>query len=113
MKHMKKIIIAVLITSGVAGTAYQVQANDVKINDALAVTSASVSLNHAVDLALQKVPGTPVAVQFEDNHGKAVWNVEILAYDQTVHVLDIDAASGDLMKNRLDKPDRKNEENDD
>jgi uncharacterized membrane protein YkoI len=113
MKHMRKYIAVGLITAGVAGTVYTVQAKVARINDALGVTTANVTLGDAVGLASRIVPGTPVAAQFEDEAGKAVWKVEILASDQTVHDLDIDAASGDVLKNRVDKPDHEDEESDD
>ncbi len=111
MKHLKTIVAAALISGGLAGTAYAVQAKDSADNDAKSAAEATITLNSALEIALQSVPGTAVGVEFENEDGIALWEVEILASNQQVYDLEIDAISGEVLKNKIDKDDR--EEDDD
>ena len=113
MKHLNKYIATVLITAGIAGTAYAAQAKEAEINDAIAATSAAITMHYAVDLALQKVPGTAVAAEFEDEDVRAVWEIEIVASNKSVHDLKIDATSGDVLQDRIDDADDDDEDKDD
>ncbi len=113
MKNMNKYIAAVLITAGLSGAAYAVQAKESGVNDALAAASARVTIKSAIDQALNKVPGTVVAVEYENEDGKAVWEVEVLAANKSVHDLTIDASSGKVLSNQVDSNDDGDDEDKD
>jgi uncharacterized membrane protein YkoI len=110
--HLNRYIAALLIPASIAGSAYAIQAKAAETNDAIGATKATVTMNYAVDLALQKVPGTAVSAKYEDEGGRAVWEVEVLATNSEVHDLKVDAASGDVLKDRIDQVDRNDDDED-
>jgi len=97
------------------GAAFSIQANDShSINDALAVTTATVTLEQAVTIALQTVPGTAVKAEFSNDDGQTVWEVEIVGTDkQQVYELKIDANSAEVVMQGIDKDDYENEDEED
>ncbi|GJL77738.1 MAG: hypothetical protein NPINA01_07270 [Nitrospinaceae bacterium] len=111
MKHLKTITIAILIVSSFAGTAYIVQAKNSESENVEAVTQAKVSLNKAIEIALQQIPGNVVSVEFENDDGQTVWEVEVLAKNSEVNELKIDANSGEILKH--EKEDNDDDEDDD
>jgi len=111
MKPTKKHLATVLITAGLAGAAFASQAKDAQLNDAVAASGANLTLNGALTLALQEVPGTAVSAKFEDRNGHAVWAVEILASNQEVRNLLIDSTTGNVLQNSTDRIDRKDRDN--
>jgi uncharacterized membrane protein YkoI len=116
MKPTKKHIAAALITAGLAGAAFAAQAKEVQLNDAVAASGANLTLNGALNLALQEVPGTAVSAKFEDRNGQSVWAIEILASNQEVRNLLIDSTTGNVLQNstdHLDRYDRDNVDQDD
>jgi len=102
MKNVKKIVLIALI-----GAAFSIQAKDShSVNDALAVTTATVTLEQAVSIALQTVPGTAVKAEFDNDDGQTVWEVEIVGTDkQQVYELKIDATSAKVVMQGIDKDD--------
>ena len=110
MKNVKKIVLIALI-----GAAFSIQAKDShSINDALAVTTATVTLEQAVSIALQTVPGRAVKAEFDNDDGQTVWEVEIVATDkQQVYELKIDATSAKVVTQGIDKDDYEIEDEDD
>lgn len=105
MKNLNRYITAVLIPVGLAGVAYGAQAKESEKNDALSAAQASVTINSAIDRALAKVPGIVVAAEYENEDGKAVWEVEVLAANKSVHDLTIDASNGKILSNQNDSDD--------
>jgi len=105
MKHLNKYLTVGLITTTFAGSAFTVQASEADINDAVNAANATVTMQYAVELALQKVPGMAVGAKFKGDDGKTVWKIEIVDSNQTSHDLKIDATSGDVLKNRIDQAD--------
>lgn len=106
MKHFNKII-AAAVFSGVAlaGASMAVQAKKPSINDAVVVTNASVSIEQAINMAKQVVPGTASKAEFSTDEGKAVWEVEIVAANQQVFDIEVDPTSGKVLKQKLDSAD--------
>ena len=109
MKHLKIIIIAVVIIGTFAGTAYVVQAKKSESENVEAVTQVNVSLSKAIEIALQQVPGHVVGVEFENDDGNTLWEVEVFSSEKAVFELEIDATSGKVLK----KQNEEDEENDD
>lgn len=113
MKHVNKIIAAAVI-SGVtlAGASMAVQAKNAKENDAIAVTSAAITLEQAVNVAQQAVAGIPAKAEFSTDEGVAVWEVEIVDNNHQVVDIDIDANSGKVLKQEMDQADHEDDEHD-
>jgi uncharacterized membrane protein YkoI len=107
MKLSKKGIAALLLAAGLSASAYAAQANESEKNDSIAATKAAVTIDHALNLSLQKVPGTAISILFDqgDKNGKAIWKVEILASQGELHDLRIDAQTGVVLNNSIDKKD--------
>ncbi|WP_020561033.1 PepSY domain-containing protein [Thiofilum flexile] len=96
MKRVNKLILTGFVASTLmSGAAFA-------DNDSAAAASAAISLNDAVAKALQATPGTAVGVDFSTEKGQNVWEVEIIAADQTSHEVQIDAANGSVVKNAVD-----------
>lgn len=108
MKHLKKIVAATLLSAGLMGTAFVAHAdNKNHSQDALAISTASVSINKAVEIALAAVPGAVTEAEFEVEDGKSIWEVEVLDVNKKMYELEIDANSGEVLKNELDDGKRK------
>ena len=110
MKNLNRYITAALFTSVLAGATYGVQAKESETNDALTVSNAKVSINSAIELALQKVPGIAVAAEYENDDGESVWEVEVLAANKSVHDLTIDAVTGKVLSNKIDSDDHEDKD---
>lgn len=114
MKPVTKFI-AVLLASSVLGGAYAAQASGDKAeNDAAGVRTANISMTDAVNVALGKVPGTPAKAEFEtdDAKGNALWQIEIVS-DKGVTDVEVDATTGQVIKQAADKNDQdENEQGD-
>lgn len=61
------------------------------------VKDAKVSIEQAIKTALEKVPGTVVEAELEKEHGKTVWEVEIIGSDGSETEVHIDAADGSVI----------------
>ena len=100
-----KIAATIIVASGLAVTTYLVQAHEANSNDADIIKQANVTLYNAVEIALQQVPGSVVATSLENEGGKGRWEVEVLAKNNQVYDLDIDADSGKILKQEKDERD--------
>lgn len=113
MKTVQKVLSvtlvgASLLASGVGVYAAQQGGQE---NDAAAVATAKITLNQAVDIALQQVPGTATQAEFSNDEGKPLWEVEV--YNGTsVFDIEIDANSGNVVKNVADQADQGDDEED-
>lgn len=106
------VFVGMVLVGVLAGTAYVAQAKSSESNDAEAVTQASVSMNKAIEIALEQVPGNVVGAEFENDDGQALWEVEILAANKEVYELEIDAASGKVLKQKKDEDDDEKDDRD-
>ncbi|WP_407276270.1 PepSY domain-containing protein [Halothiobacillus sp. DCM-1] len=107
----------VMMAAGVAGFATLAgmgltQAKSAADNDALSAASAPVSLEQAVSIARQTVPGVPSKAQWEQEEGAAHWSVEIVDAKQQVHDLAINATTGAVVHQALDQADHADDERD-
>ena len=96
-----------IITAGVVGllfalgsTAWADDKED-KITDL--VKDAKVTINQAIKTASEKVPGMVVEAELEKEHGKTVWEVEVLGSDGNVTEVHIDATSGAVIDTEAKK----------
>ena len=69
---------------------------------------ANLGLTQALNIALRYVPGTPVEVELDQEHGMPVWEVEIVPKKggPPRKVL-IDARTGDVLEMRAEFPEEK------
>jgi uncharacterized membrane protein YkoI len=59
---------------------------------------AKVTEEEAIKIALEEVPGTVEKVELEDENGAIIYDIEIRAEDGTEQEVEIDAATGDVVK---------------
>ena len=114
MKNINKIIAATLISTGLLGASFTAQAesrgNSAK--EVAAMSEAKINMTRAVEIALEKVPGTVIEAEFEVEKGKSIWEVDVVNADKKVYEVEIDATSGEVIKQELnDDGDRKHRKN--
>ncbi|MFO0775798.1 MAG: PepSY domain-containing protein [Nitrospiraceae bacterium] len=73
---------------------------DKKPKAAELVKEAKVTIEQAIKTATEKAPGTVVEAELEREHGKTVWEVEIVGADGGVTEVVIDAADGTVLENK-------------
>lgn len=68
------------------------------------VASTTVSRSQAEQIALKAVPGGQVrSAELEDEHGVPVWSVKVIKGGM-IHDLNIDARTGEIVRNQADRP---------
>ena len=67
--------------------------------------SAELSRNQAEERALDEVPGDVVGAGLDDEYGAAVYQVDILANDGSLHEVEVDASSGDILSHTTEDRD--------
>ncbi len=70
-----------------------------------ATSSAELSIENAIDIALEKVPGTVISVELDDHKGSSVWEVKVRAQDDSGTELYIDRISGEVLRQNAEKLD--------
>ncbi|MFJ7342509.1 PepSY domain-containing protein [Streptomyces sp. NPDC101110] len=82
-------------------------AQDDRDDDAERASSADVTASEAIASALKHTSGTVVSAELddEDDGGKVVWTVDVLAGDDTWHSVDVDPASGRVLGSHTDDED--------
>jgi uncharacterized membrane protein YkoI len=78
---------------------------DVKITDL--VKDATITIDQAIKTATEKVQGTVVQAELEKEHGKTVWEVEVLGADGHVTEVHIDATSGEVIDTEMKEEKKK------
>jgi len=99
--------------SGLVGSTMIAQAQESKANDELAVVSASVTLEQALNVAKSAIPGTLAKINYSNDEGAPVWEVEVIGANQTTYDLEINATTGEVVKQKIDKADKADSENND
>ena len=103
MTSLTKILAVAVIGGGIFATAIAAQASpEADMSEAQAATQAKLSYQQAGEAALQRVPGHVIGVEFDADHNQAVWEVEVVDANGDVHELEIDANSGEVVKQELD-----------
>ena len=106
MKKLNKIIAAAVIGGiTLTGATMVAQAKTTQTDEALAVLSSPVSMQQAISFAQQAVAGTPAEAEFSVEDGKIVWEVEIVDKNKQTFEIEIDATSGKVLKQKLEKAD--------
>ncbi|MCU7967296.1 MAG: PepSY domain-containing protein [gamma proteobacterium symbiont of Bathyaustriella thionipta] len=81
------------------------QAEQQGTNDAIMVTSAKISLEQALEIARNAVPGKAAKIEYSTDDGQAVWEIEMVSRNQNVHDIEINASTGKVIKQKIDKID--------
>ncbi|MFW5489977.1 MAG: PepSY domain-containing protein [Desulfovibrio sp.] len=74
---------------------------------------AKISLNQAMQDAVNAVPGRVLKAGLDEEDGFLVYSVEVVGQDQTVTDMKIDAGSGKVLALHKDKADRHDHEDED
>lgn len=81
------------------------QADQQGTNDAIRVISAKISLEQALEIARNTVPGKAAKIEYSTDDGQAVWEIEMVSRNQNVHDIEINASTGKVIKQKIDKID--------
>jgi uncharacterized membrane protein YkoI len=71
------------------------------------VKAAKVTIDQAIKTASEKVQGTVVEAELEKKHDKVVWEVEVLATDNKISEIHVDADSGAIIDVEMKKAEKK------
>lgn len=63
-------------------------------DDAAALRKAKLTASDAAEAALKAAPGTVTAVEFDEDDGRLVWEVEVKGEDGNERELEVNASSG-------------------
>jgi len=69
--------------------------------------AATINISQAITLAIQRVPGTVLEAEFEEEDGKGLWEIQIVTQDSQVMEIKVDSESGDVMAAEEKKADKK------
>ncbi len=67
---------------------------------------AKVTIDEAIKIATEKVPGKVVEAELEKKHDTLVWEVEVVTEENKVLEVHIDAESGDVIDVEEEKPEK-------
>ena len=67
------------------------------------VKDAKITIDQAIKTASEKVRGTVIEAELEKEHGRTVWEVEVVGSDGKVTEVHIDAGSGDVIDTEAKK----------
>jgi uncharacterized membrane protein YkoI len=72
-------------------------------DDAAALRKAKVTAPAAADAALKAVSGRVTSADFETEHGRAVWEVDVTGEDGAEHEVTVDAMTGKVLNQEVDE----------
>ncbi len=111
MNTSRKFLAALVSVVSLVGIGSYAVADGKKSSDPLAVTKVPISQDQAVNIALQSVPGTVRATDFDNDNEGMLWDIEII--DSTGQAIDVEinANTGDVVSQKAADVD--DDENDD
>lgn len=120
MKRMTAVISGVVLAALIAvGGASAQQTNhtgsiQTKNDDGAGFAGmAKISLDSAINAALQAVPGKVLKAELENENGYLVYGVEIAKADRQIADVKVDAGSGKVLKIETDRKDNEGHEGED
>lgn len=60
-------------------------------------TSTKITIDEAVEKALENIVGQVIVAELEKRGGKTIWNVEILTTEEAIVAISVDAVSGSVL----------------
>ncbi len=100
MNTSRKLVAALVSVVSLAGIGSYAAADGKKGNDTIAVTQVPISQDQAVNIALQSVPGTVLATEFENDSKATLWEVEVVDSAGQVFDVEINANTGDVVSQK-------------
>lgn len=82
-------------------------------DDAAALRKAKLTASDAAEAALKAAPGTVTAVEFDEDDGRLVWEVEVKGEDGNERELEVNASSGKVAFDDDDDDDGDDDDRDD
>lgn len=113
MNTSRKLVAALVSIVSLAGIGSYAAADGKKANDTIAVTQVPVTQDQAVNIALQSVPGTVRATDFDTDNEAMLWEVEIVDSAGQVFDVEINANTGDVVSQKATDVDEDNDDDDD
>ena len=112
-RHLKTSLVAFAIVLG-AGVGVTLAARAAGgENDAVAtLAQAHIGLTQAVDIALAQTAGRATRAELGDENGHAVYEIEVVAANNQVFDVKVDAVAGKLLSSQADQADRDHEKED-
>ncbi|ODU99506.1 MAG: hypothetical protein ABT20_16785 [Rubrivivax sp. SCN 70-15] len=112
-RHLKTSLAALAIVLG-AGVGVTLAARAAGgENDAVAtLAQAHVGLTQAVDIALAQTAGRATRAELGDENGHAIYEIEVVAANNQVFDMKVDAVAGKLLSSQADKADQGRDEKD-
>jgi len=110
MKRSTQLVTLTALLAGIAGTGLSVAS--ASENDAAQIATAKIDLKQAVAIAEKKYDGRAVHAEFEHEHGKSVFEIEVISRNVARDV-QVDGHTGQITKATLDKPDVEDDEDND
>jgi uncharacterized membrane protein YkoI len=110
-RNLKSMLVALAVVAG-AGTGLAVVARAAgSENDAVAsLAQARINLTQAVDLALAQTAGHATRAELNDENGRPVYEVEVVASSNQVFDVRVDAVAGKVLSSTPDQADHEDDE---
>lgn len=105
MKNLKTKIAIALISTSILGGGLIAKAGSKhhhKSENIASLQAAPIQINKAVEIALAAISGTVKEAEFEIEDGQSIWEVELVNADKEMYELEIDANSGEILKQKRD-----------
>ena len=103
MNTSRKFVAALVSVVSLVGIGSYAVADGKKSNDPLAVTQVPISQDQAVNIALQSVPGTVRATDFDNDNEGMLWDIEIIDSTGQAFDVEINANTGDVVSQKADE----------
>ena len=103
MKKSNKVITTSLIGLLIAGTsAFAIAGQNNDGESSKLVNEAGITIDQAMSIGLNEVPGKVTESEIEKEDGKLVWEISVLDNQNQTYELEIDANSGEVLEKELD-----------
>lgn len=108
MKKQTKIITAGVIGAALIATTtiFADSKNDHK-DENYSLSNSRISIEQAMAKATELIPGKVVEAEFDVEHNRSIWEVELIGEDKQRYEVEIDANTGDVLSQERDDDDRK------
>jgi uncharacterized membrane protein YkoI len=111
MKTFYKMMAVGLVAGAVSTASLLAQADESDKTEANAL-NVSITLEQAVGIAKHVSPGTVSQASLSNDEGHAVWEIEIINSAKKTMDVEVDANTGSIVKNQLDKEDHEAKDSD-
>lgn len=110
MNASRTLVSALLASTALVGFGSQAIADSGPVADPAGLP---ISLDQAMSIALQNVPGSVVAAELESDDGSVLWQIDVLDGTNRTVEFEIDANTGVVLASESDDEDGDDEDEDD